>query len=126
MNFVLRLGRYISVIILTEWLQLEDFIHFDTALGKNDRTSLNSWVYAYSDVFSSSMFNANHQYPIGVVPWAKNRKLLFRGSIVLSMYSLENYDCLKILGNSTIKKVFCNKINDTQLLQSVILSCVNI
>lgn len=120
---LLKLGKYSCVLILSEWLSVEDFVRLESAFNKNERKVFLQWIREYSTRFSRLIFTPESKYPIEVVSWAKNRGLVGQGNVFMTNRWLQQeYTASRSLSGITLQ---CNNIKDINhsLLKTAIISC---
>lgn len=125
MSNILKLGKYSGVILLTEWLELKDFVNFELAVSKLDRIQLNEWTKEFSSRFSSAMFCIDTPLPVDSLPWASRRGISAPNSVFLSNSTvMKCEDC----NMSMVCAIQSNDIRDKfmDLCVAIFISCGNL
>lgn len=120
MVFLFKVGKYISVPIISEWLVIEDYLKLDTALGKVDRQQFIEQLTEYSHLFSSLLFpfDNGRYYSPKAVAWASKRRLEF--PVAVTNEFLHDLDLADAVCWNNVLRIKC--INISVCYQEKLLS----
>lgn len=106
-SFVLRLGKFICVPILSEWLSVNDFVFFDLSLCRSDQLICIQLVREFSTRFAQLLLIDNHYYRPEFIRWASIRNI-DRVSLCVTNVVLRHCDINNIW--SSVRRFFCSRI----------------